>query len=196
MDRKALLFTVVVLGALAGTHALLVPSLSVAAEEEARVTGRFLLVTHDGQRVTDAAFQGKLRLMTFGYTYCPDICPTTLGTMAAALDKLGAKADQIHPMFVTVDPQRDTPQHLGDYVKAFGPTMIGLTGTPEMVAAAARQFKVIFERHKPADGSPDSYMVDHSAGIYIMDREGGFLARLPHTATADEVAARLMRYVK
>ncbi|CAA7626596.1 Electron transport protein SCO1/SenC [Magnetospirillum sp. UT-4] len=168
-------------------------ALTLAAPAPAEeVTGRFLLETHDGRRVTDSSFAGKVRMMAFGYTYCPDICPTTLATMAAALDLLSAdEAAQVVPIFATVDPKRDTVAHLKDYMAAFGPAFVGLTGTPQMTDAAARAFKVRYQIHPPPGEARDSYLVDHSAGIYLMRRDGSFAARLGHMAGPDEVAARL-----
>jgi protein SCO1/2 len=160
-----------------------------AAAQE--LTGRFLLETHDGQRVTDASFAGRVRLMAFGYTFCPDICPTTLSTLSSALDLLGPQAADVVPIFVTVDPKRDTREHLKEYVSAFGPAFIGLTGTPEMTDAAAKAFKVRYVLHPPMKDDPDTYLVDHSAGIFIMDRDGRFAAKLGHMATAGDVAERL-----
>ncbi len=159
------------------------------------LTGRFLLESHDSGRVTDQSFAGKVRMMTFGYTFCPDICPTTLSTMAAAIDALGAKADQVVPIFVTVDPKRDSALHLKDYVQAFGPSFVGLTGTPAMTEAAARAFKVRYTLHPPTGADPDNYLVDHSAGIYIMDRGGRFVAKLGHLSAPEDVAARLAQVV-
>ncbi|MBI5165111.1 MAG: SCO family protein [Magnetospirillum sp.] len=170
--------------------------LAVPATAQTAVTGRFRLDDHDGHRVTQDSYAGKLRLMTFGYTYCPDICPTSLGTMAGALTLLGDAAAQVVPIFVTVDPQRDTAAHLKDYLDAFGPRFVGLTGTARMVDDAAKAFRVRYVIHPPAAGEPDSYVVDHSAGIYIMDRDGAFLAKLPHLMGADEVAERLRPLLK
>ncbi|OAN47898.1 SCO family protein [Magnetospirillum moscoviense] len=159
------------------------------------LTGRFLLDSHDGGRVTDQSFAGKVRMMTFGYTFCPDICPTTLSTMAAAIDALGAKASQVVPIFVTVDPKRDTASHLKEYVQAFGPSFVGLTGTTEMVEAAAKAFKVRYKLHPPMTADPDNYLVDHSAGIYIMDRDGRFVAKLGHLSAPEDVAERLAQVI-
>lgn len=180
--------------ALAGVNVGVVPQLMAANEagSEQTVSGRFLLDTHDGQRVSADSFEGSLRLMAFGYTFCPDVCPTALSTMAGAMDLLGKDAEQVVPMFVSVDPERDTLQRLKEYVGSFGPKFVGLTGTRAMVDGAARQFNVSYKIHPPAKGDdPDVYVVDHSAGIYIMGRKGQFRARLAHTATAQEVADRV-----
>ena len=162
-----------------------------AAARAAEFSGRFLLETHDGQRVNDESFQGKVRMMAFGYTFCPDVCPTALSTMAGALDLLGPKTDQVVPLFVTIDPKRDTKAQLKDYMSAFGPTFIGLTGSQRMTDAAARAFRVRYEIHPPTTKDSDHYVVDHSAGIFIMDRNGALVVKLGHLATAEEVAERL-----
>jgi protein SCO1 len=148
----------------------------------------------NGRLVTDEAYRGKIRLVTFGYTFCPDICPTTLNTMSVALEHLGAERAKVATLFISVDPERDTPAHLKDYLNAF-PEIIGLSGTPEQVAAAARNFKVRYERQKPEGGDPTTYAVDHTAAIYIMDREGNFLARMPHLSAPDRVAERVRSYL-
>ncbi|KAF0223773.1 MAG: Electron transport protein [Rhodospirillaceae bacterium] len=159
-------------------------------------SGRFLLETHDGKRVNDDSFKGKVRMMAFGYTFCPDVCPTALSAMAAALDLLGPqRAAEVVPLFVTVDPKRDTKAQLKDYMSAFGPSFIGLTGTVQMTDAAARSFRVRYEIHQPADKDSEHYVVDHSAGIFIMDRNGGFAAKLGHTASAEDVADRLRQVI-
>lgn len=176
-------------GLVAAMMAVLLAFPAMAAQE---LTGRFKLENHDAKMVSEQTYAGKIRVVSFGYTFCPDICPTTLSTIAAALDLLGPEADQVVPLFITVDPKRDTAAHLKDYVAAFGPSFVGLTGTREMVADATLQFKARYRIHKPENAAdPDTYFVDHSAGIFIMDRQGGFLAKLGHLATPEELAERL-----
>lgn len=164
------------------------------ADEAPRISGRFLLTDMNGKTITDEMYRGKIRLVTFGYTFCPDICPTTLNTLSVVLDHLGADKDKVVTLFISVDPERDTPAHLKEYLNSF-PSIIGLSGTPEQVAAAARNFKVRFERHKADGGDPSAYSVDHSTSIYIMDREGNYLARLPHVSAPDRVAERVKSYL-
>lgn len=177
--------------------ALAVLVLTCAAAPAAEVTGRFNLVDQRGNAVSEASYDGKIRLMTFGYTFCPDICPTTLNTMAGTMDLLGDKAAEVVPIFVTVDPRRDSVAHLREYVEAFSPTMVGLTGSQEAVDAAAKAFRVRYVLNPPMDANdPNSYFVDHSAGIFIMDRQGRFLAKLGHRSEPDEVAARLMEVLE
>ncbi len=157
---------------------------------EGDLTGRFMLDSVDGRRITDEAFRGKVRVVTFGYTFCPDICPTTLSTLSVVIDRLGADMGKVAMLFISIDPERDTPSHLKDYLSAF-PGITGLTGSPEMVAGAARNFRARYERQPAPDGDPKAYAVDHSAGIYIMGRDGRFAAKLGHMATPDEVTARI-----
>ncbi|HUF22064.1 MAG TPA: SCO family protein [Burkholderiales bacterium] len=130
----------------------------------------FELLGHDGQLRRLADFRGKVVIMFFGFTHCPDACPITLAELAAALGKLGEDAKRVQVLLVTVDPERDTPDVLGGYVTAFDKSFIGLTGSAEQIAAVAREFKVIYQR---VDGSrPDSYSMDHSAGTFVFDTEG------------------------
>jgi protein SCO1/2 len=164
------------------------------ADEAPRITGRFLLTDMNGKTVTDEAYRGKIRLVTFGYTFCPDICPTTLNTLSVALEHLGTDRNKVVTLFISVDPERDTPAHLKEYLNAF-PAIMGLSGTSEQVAAAARNFKVRYERQKPDGGDASAYAVDHSASIYIMDREGNYLARMPHISAPDRVAERVKSYL-
>ncbi len=180
--------------AIAALFCLAVLAVSAQAAE---VTGRFRLVAQDGRTVTERSFDGRVRMVTFGYTFCPDICPTTLNTMAGALELLGPKAREVVGLFVTVDPARDTAAHLRDYVDAFGPGFVGLTGSREAVDEAARAFRVRYVLNPPMDAAdPNTYFVDHTAGIYVMDRQGQFVAKLGHRAEPDEVAARLIEVLE
>lgn len=165
--------------------AIMMAVLAVPAASQ-ELTGRFKLQDQDSRMVTEQTYAGKIRLVSFGYTFCPDICPTTLSTIASALDLLGPNADHVVPLFITVDPKRDTAAHLKEYMAAFGPSFVGLTGTREMVADAAFQFKARYRIHKPDQSG--IYFLDHSAGIFVMDRQGGFVTKLSHTATPADVA--------
>ncbi|MDO8607968.1 MAG: SCO family protein [Phaeospirillum sp.] len=167
---------------------------SAAGDPDRDVVGRFLLVDTTGRPVTDEAYAGKIRLVVFGYTYCPDICPTILNTLSVALDHLGADRAKVVTLFISVDPQRDTVAHLKDYLVSF-PEVIGLTGSPEQVAAVAYNYKARYEKQPAADGDPNAYSVDHTASIYIMDRAGNFLARMPHGSKPDRVAERVRSYL-
>ena len=127
------------------------------------------LSDHNGQRRTLADFKGKVIALFFGFTHCPDVCPTTLVEMAAVMKELGADADRLQVLFVTIDPERDTADVLKRYVPAFHPSFLGLTGNAEEIARAAKEFKIYYQRQNLASGS---YTMDHSAGTYILDSEG------------------------
>ena len=142
----------------------------------------------DGRRVTDATFRGKWLLVYFGYTSCPDVCPTTLSAMALALDKLGPLADKVQPVFITVDPERDTSKIVGEYVKDFDPRFVGLVGSPQEIGAAAQEFHVYYRVRQLGN---NEYVVDHSSFIYLFDPNGGFVrlltGDLPGHQLADEL---------
>jgi protein SCO1/2 len=149
------------------------------------IGGPFALVDHTGRTRTDAEFRGKLLLVYFGFTYCPDVCPTDLQQMTLAIDQLGSAGDAVQPLLITVDPERDTVEHLRDYVALFHPRLVGLTGSAEAIRSAARAYKVYFA--KAAIGA-DDYTVDHSAFIYLMDREGRYLGFFPPGTSAERIA--------
>jgi protein SCO1/2 len=133
--------------------------------------GRELLLTaHDGRKVTLIDFRGKVLVVFFGFTHCPDVCPTALYKFATVLKALGPDAQRVQVVLVTVDPERDTPETLAQYVTAFDPAFLGLTGDADAIARTAREFRVVYE--KQAGSSPDSYTVDHSSGAYVYDPEG------------------------
>lgn len=161
------------------------------------IGGPFALVDQTGKPVTQAEYRGRLMLVFFGFTHCPDVCPTALDRISHALDRLGEDAKKVQPIFITVDPERDDPATLAAYLDAFDPRIIGLTGTPEQIAAAARAYRVYYSRAEPAgqDGGGDDYMVNHSAIVYLMDRDGSFLTHFPHMATAEDLAATIRRHL-
>jgi protein SCO1/2 len=130
----------------------------------------FTLTDQSGARRTLADFRGKVVVVFFGFTHCPDVCPTTLAKLAGAMKTLGADADRVQVLLITVDPERDTAAVLGPYVTAFDPRFIALRGTAEETAAVAKEFKVIYQ--KVAGGTPENYSMDHSAGSYVFDAEG------------------------
>jgi protein SCO1/2 len=130
----------------------------------------FALVDHTGKPRTLADFKGKVVFLFFGYTQCPDVCPTTMAEMAAVMQALGPQADQVQVLFVTVDPERDTQELLSQYVPAFHPSFIGLRGESAATAAVAKEFKVFYA--KSAGTTPDNYSVDHTYGSYVFDRNG------------------------
>ena len=158
----------------------------------ALVGGPFSLVDHTGRRVTEKDFKGRYMLVMFGFTSCPDICPSGLQIMSAALDKLGPKADRITPLFVTVDPERDTPQALAAYVPSFHKRLLGLTGTPGEIATAAKAYRVYYKK-VPDEKNPGAYSIDHSALIYLMGPDGSYVAHFPHATNPDALAERLAK---
>jgi len=156
------------------------------------IGGPFSLTDGDGKAVTDQTYRGKYLLVYFGYTYCPDVCPTTLTNVAAALDKLGPRADRLQPLFITVDPNRDTPAVVKQYAAAFSPRLIGLTGSPEQIKAVAHEYRVYYAVHRTGPG-PNDYAMDHSSILYLMGPDGKFLSVVPADAGADTIAADLQR---
>ncbi len=165
---------------------------STRVDGNAQIGGPFSLIDTDGKRVTDRDFRGKLMLVFFGYTHCPDVCPTELQNMAEVMDKLGADAAQVAPIFISVDPSRDTPAVLSDYLKNFGTRIAGLTGSPDEVASAAKAYRVYFRK---ATGGSDDYTVDHSAFIYLMDREGHNLTYFMFNAPPGTVVNKIKMYI-
>jgi cytochrome oxidase Cu insertion factor (SCO1/SenC/PrrC family) len=160
----------------------------------ALVGGPFTLTDHNGREVTEKTFLGKYMLVFFGFTFCPDVCPTELQVISAALDQMGPEADAIQPVFITVDPERDTPEVLKAYVGNFGPRLLGLTGTPEQVAAAAKAFRVYYAKVKNS-GSAADYMMDHSTIIYLMGPDGRFVKHMTYTTDAAKLAGELKKTV-
>lgn len=149
----------------------------------------FSLTDHTGKVARLADFKGKVVVLFFGFTQCPDICPTTLGTSAAALKLLGSDADKVQVLFVTLDPERDTPQILASYVPAFNPGFIGLYGDGAATAAAAKEFKVFFQKQPGA--SPGSYSIDHTAASYAYDPQGRLRLYIKHGVTPEDLASDL-----
>jgi protein SCO1/2 len=144
----------------------------------------------NGKPVSDADLKGKWQLVFFGYTHCPDACPTALNEIALALDRLGAKRDAVEVVFITVDPERDTPEVLKAYVASFDAPIIALTGAPDAVAQAAGAYRVFYAKHPLPDGG---YDMDHSAVIYVMNPEGRFTATFTPDSTAEAIADRLQK---
>lgn len=152
------------------------------------IGGPYQLVNGDGQVVTEKTFQGKFVAYYFGFTSCPDACPTMLTELSVAMEKLGSDADKIVPVFVTVDPERDTPSLVKEYAAAFGPHLVGLSGTNEQIQAITSAFRVYFKKVPSKEGGPMDYTVDHMSVIYLMDREGNFVRHFSHGTNADALA--------
>lgn len=149
------------------------------------VGGPFELIDQNGKRRTDADFRGKLVILYFGYTYCPDICPADLTQIGLAVDKLGPAGDDVQPLFISVDPQRDTPAVLAKYVTAFHPRLIGLTGTPEQIRAVADSYKAYYAKYQAKDGAV--YLIDHTGFIYLVGRDGQYTGFFPPGTSADRM---------
>lgn len=165
---------------------------------EADIGGPFTLVDHTGRTVTEATFAGRPTLIYFGFTYCPDICPTSLQVMTAALDRLSAEdRAEFQPLLITVDPERDTPEALASYVNspAFPENLLGLTGSEEQIREAARAYRVYYRRVED-DGTLAEYTMDHSSLIYLMGRNGEFVEVFPHQAMPDQIASRLQQFLE
>ena len=152
------------------------------------VGGPYALTDQDGRPRTRADFRGKYQLIYFGYTFCPDVCPTTLAIMAAALDKLGPAQDRIVPIFITIDPQRDKPQVMKKYLAAFGPRFVGLTGSPQEIAQVEKEYRVFAKRQPLPDGS---YGMDHSSVIYLLEPDGKLVSFYDDAASPDDLAKNL-----
>jgi protein SCO1/2 len=163
----------------------------------AKLGGPFTLVNQDGRQVSDKQFEGKYRLIYFGFTYCPDVCPVDLQNIGKAMRQLEksdrALAEKVQPIFITVDPERDTPPVMKQYAAAFHPRIIGLTGTKEQIAEVSKKFGVYAEQEKPT-GSSD-YLVNHSRIALLFGPKGEPIAILPHEQGAEAIAAELKRWV-
>jgi protein SCO1/2 len=158
---------------------------------KALIGGPFSLIDADGKRVTDESYRGRYMLVFFGFTSCPDICPAGLQLISAALDKLGAKADKVTPIFITLDPERDTKEKVGAYVKNFNARLVGLTGTPEEIAQVAKEYRVYYKKVPTEGGGPGAYGLDHSSIIYLMDPNGEYVTHFTPSTQVDELTARL-----
>lgn len=153
----------------------------------------FTLTDHNGNKKTLADYRGKVVLMFFGYTQCPDVCPTTMADMAQVKAKLGGAGDKLQVLFVTVDPERDTQQLLAQYVPNFDRSFVGLYGSAEDIARTAKEFKVIYQ--KVPGKTPTSYSVDHTAGSYVFDPQGKLRLFVKHSQSIDSIAADLKRLI-
>tara|TARA_R110001592_G_C13183701_1_gene751285 strand:+ start:5391 stop:6065 length:675 start_codon:yes stop_codon:yes gene_type:complete len=140
---------------------------------QAMIKSQFTLTDHHGRTVTEQDFHGRWQLVFFGFTFCPDVCPTTLSVMAQVLDTLGDDAKRLAPLFITVDPERDTPEVLAEYVGAFHPNIVGLTGTSEQIKLAAKSFRVFYGKTEKAE-APGGYVVGHSGYMYLMTPDGSY----------------------
>ena len=162
---------------------------------EALFGGPFALTDHHGRAVTDETFRGRFALLYFGYTFCPDLCPTNLLTMAEALEALGPEGARVQPLFVTVDPERDDPAALRDYMAHFGPRFLALRGTPAQTRAVLKAWRVHRRKVAPEGGGADDYLVDHATLTFLMGPDGRFRTLFPHDTQAKTMAETLRRYL-
>jgi protein SCO1/2 len=193
MTTKSIRMAAVVAAFLTGALALaagLYLTLPGEKVKPSAIGGPFHLVDQNGRAVTDADFRGKTLVVFFGFTHCPDICPTTLFEMSEVLKRLGPDADKAAALFVTVDPERDTPEKLKDYLSNFHPRIFGLSGTVAEIEAVKRTYRV-YAKKVPLDGG--GYTMDHSAVVYLMDKQGRFVAPFNLKRSAEEAAADLRR---
>ena len=182
--------------------ALLLSACGSGAEQPplagARIGGPFALTNQDGRQVSDRDFAGRYRLMYFGYPYCPDVCPVDLQKLAAGYARLEKTdpdvAARIAPIFVSIDPERDTPSVLKQYVSAFHPKLTGLTGTPEQIASTAKTFAIIYSKEQQPGAT--GYLMNHSRLAYLFDPDGKPIALISHDGAPDAIAAELKRWVK
>lgn len=162
---------------------------------EPTIGGAFELVDHWGRKVTDQDFRGRYLLVFFGFTYCPDVCPAELQTISAALDRLGTLARNVQPLFVTVDPERDTATVLADYLKHFDQRILGLTGRPAQIAQATKAYRVYAA--KDAQGAGEAgYIINHSTVVYFMDTDGRYITHFNYGTTPEDMAERMAAHLR
>jgi len=167
-------------------------NLGGATVDASRLGGPFALTDQDGAPRSDKDFRGHYVLLYFGYSFCPDVCPTTLAMMADALDRLGAKGRRVTPVFVTIDPARDTPKVLKQYLAAFGPSFVGLTGSPASITTVAQEYRVYFARHPLAGGG---YAMDHSGVVYLLAPDGNLITFYDAPLDSKALAADLEKRI-
>lgn len=155
------------------------------------IGGPFELVNHWGENVTNEDYNGTNSLIFFGYTYCPDVCPTTLTNISTALDILGDDASDMNVLFITVDPERDKPEFLKEYLEHFHPAITGLTGNPNQIKKVAKAFGVYYAKSQQNSDDPDDYFMDHTGLIYMMGSDGEYKAHFSHSIDPEELARRI-----
>jgi protein SCO1/2 len=164
-----------------------------ATSSQPLIGGHFSLVTLDGKRVTENSFRGKWQLIYFGYTFCPDVCPTQLSEVGDALDQLGSLAKRLQPIFVTVDPARDSAKEMTAYLKAFDPRILGLRGDPDEIEVVAKDYRVYYRARALGDGT---YAIDHSSFLYVLNPQGKFVEILAGNMPGHKLADMLRKLVK
>mgnify|MGYP000888498377 FL=1 len=158
------------------------------------IKSRFSLIDHHSQPVTEKTYFGKYAMIFFGFTHCPTICPLGLSTMTSALNGLGEKSEQITPLFISIDPERDTPKQLASYVSRYDPRLIGLTGSQEQIDQATQAFRAYYGKIKGE--TKEAYSFDHSAVIYLMDRKGNYVAHFDSAQGSDKISAQINNILK
>ena len=166
-------------------------SLELLRGENSGINPRYLLQDPNGRAVSSEDFRGRFQLISFGYTYCPDVCPTTLVEMAEILKQLGEQADRFQAIFISVDPERDSGQVLKTYTEFFDPRILGLTGSPALVRRAADNFKIRYAKVRQPGADPGRYAVDHSAGMILLGPDGEFIKKFAFSTPVPEVTKQL-----
>jgi protein SCO1/2 len=159
--------------------------------EATEINPRYLLMDAAGRSVTNEDFAGRFQLIAFGYTSCPDVCPSTLAAMTLILHQLGDQAAGVQPIFISVDPERDTPEVLRRYTENFDARILGLTGSPELVRGAADHYRVTYRKYAEPGAPPGRYAVDHSVGMYLVGPDGRFLTKYAYSVSPREIADRI-----
>lgn len=170
---------------------LALPAQAADAGDASGITARYLLMDANGRAVSNEDFPGSFQLIAFGYTFCPDICPTTLAEMSVIVDQLGALSERLQPLFITVDPARDTAAVLRDYTAFFNPRIMSLTGSPAFIKRAADNFGVRYEIAREPGAPASQYAVDHSAGMYLLGPDGRYIRKFAYATPPAEIAGRI-----
>ncbi len=170
-------------------------SLNLLREQNVGIMPRYLLQDPNGRSVTSEDFRGRWQLISFGYTYCPDICPTTLVEMAAILKLLDAKAAKLQPIFITIDPERDTGPALKTYTEFFDPRILGLTGSPALIRRAADNFKIRYAKVRELGTTDKNYAVDHSAGMILLGPDGQFIKKFAFAMPVEAITAQISGFM-
>ena len=190
---------VVLIVMLGGGPALAQSSHSLDLLNEANnptIIPRYLLQDPNGRSITNEDFRGRFQLISFGYTYCPDVCPTTLVEMAEILKQLGDDAARLQPIFISVDPERDTGKILKTYTEFFDPRILGLTASPALVRRVADNFKIRYAKVREPGSDPDRYAVDHSAGMILLGPDGAFVKKFAFAMPVAEITLQIRNFIK
>lgn len=171
-------------------------SLELLNEANPGIIPRYLLQDPNGRSITNEDFRGRFQLIAFGYTYCPDVCPTTLVEMAEILKQLGDQASHVQAIFISVDPERDTGKILKTYTEFFDPRILGLTASPALVRRAADNFRIRYAKVREPGAAPDRYTVDHSAGMILLGPDGTFIKKFAFAMPVTEISEQIGNFVK